>query len=138
MAKKGGHRTKSKPGAGSKLKKYKRSRDTKRRNRDVEQVFDDMTKKEALETAQPHDDDLPGCGQFYCVETSRHFVDQHALDDHRKSRFYKRRVKELRTETPYTKHDAEAGAGMTRGVLPSAAETRARAEAKRGHRMTDD
>ena len=138
MAKKGGHRTKSKPGSGSKIKKYKRGRDTKRRRRDVEQFFDDMTKKEQLETAQPFDDDLPGCGQFYCVETARYFVDQKALDDHKKSRAYKRRVKELREETPFTQKDAEAAAGMTKERLPSAAESRAKAEAKKGHRMTDD
>ena len=138
MAKKGGHRTKSKPGSGSKIKKYKRGRDTKRRRRYVEQVFDDMTKKEQLETAQPFDDDLPGCGQFYCVETARYFVDQKALDDHKKSRAYKRRVKELREETPFTQKDAEAAAGMTKERLPSAAESRAKAEAKKGHRMTDD
>ncbi len=138
MAKKGGHRTKSKPGSGSKIKKYKRGRDTTRRRRDVEQVFDDMTKKEQLETAQPFDDDLPGCGQFYCVETARYFVDQKALDDHKKSRAYKRRVKELREETPFTQKDAEAAAGMTKERLPSAAESRAKAEAKKGHRMTDD
>ena len=137
MAKKGGHRTKSKPGSGSKIKKYKRGRDTKRRRRDVEQVFDDMTKKEQLETAQPFDDDLPGCGQFYCVGTARYFVDQKALDDHKKSRAYKRRVKELREETPFTQKDAEAAAGMTKERLPSAAESRAKAEAKKGHRMTD-
>ena len=137
MAKKGGHRTKSKPGSGSKIKKNKRGRDTKRRRRDVEQVFDDMTKKEQLETAQPFDDDLPGCGQFYCVETARYFVDQKALDDHKKSRAYKRRVKELREETPFTQKDAEAAAGMTKERLPSAAESRAKAEAKKGHRMTD-
>ena len=137
MAKKGGHRTKSKPGSGSKIKKYKRGRDTKRRRRDVEQVFDDMTKKEPLETAQPFDDDLPGCGQFYCVETARYFVDQKALDDHKKSRAYKRRVKELKEETPFTQKDAEAAAGMTAERLPSAAESRAKAEAKKGHRMTD-
>ena len=138
MAKKGGHRTKSKPGSGSKIKKYKRGRDTKRRRRDVEQVFDDMTKKEQLETAQPFDDDLPGCGQFYCVETARYFVDQKGLDDHKKSRAYKRRVKELKEETPFTQKDAEAAAGMTKERLPSAAESRAKAEAKKGRRMSDD
>ena len=138
MAKKGGHRTKSKPGSGSKIKKYKRGRDTKRRRRDVEQVFDDMTKKEQLETAQPFDDDLPGCGQFYCVETARYFVDQKALDDHKKSRAYKRRVKELKEETPFTQKDAEASAGMTKERLPSAAESRAKAEAQKGRRMSDD
>ena len=138
MAKKGGHRTKSKPGSGSKIKNTSAGRDTKRRRRDVEQVFDDMTKKEQLETAQPFDDDLPGCGQFYCVETARYFVDQKALDDHKKSRAYKRRVKELKEETPFTQKDAEAAAGMTKERLPSAAESRAKAEAKKGRRMTDD
>ena len=97
-----------------------------------------MTKKEQLETAQPFDDDLPGCGQFYCVETARYFVDQQALDDHKKSRAYKRRVKELKEETPFTQKDAEAAAGMTKERLPSAAESRAKAEAKKGRRMTDD
>ena len=94
--------------------------------------------EEQLETAQPFDDDLPGCGQFYCVETARYFVDQKALDDHKKSRAYKRRVKELKEETPFTQKDAEAAAGMTKERLPSAAESRAKAEAKKGHRMTDD
>ena len=130
MAKKGGHRTKSKPGSGSKIKKYKRGRDTKRRRRDVEQVFDDMTKKEQLETAQPFDDDLPGCGQFYCVETARYFVDQQALDDHKKSRAYKRRVKELKEISAFTQHDAEAAAGMTREELPKMRDVRARQAAE--------
>ena len=94
-----------------------------------------MTKKEQLETAQPFDDDLPGCGQFYCVETARYFVDQKALDDHKKSRAYKRRVKELKEETPFTQKDAEAAAGMTKERLPSAAESRAKAEAKKGRRV---
>ena len=132
-------RTKQKPKAHAKIKKYKRSRDTKRRDRDVDQVFDDIKRAEALgPQVIPFDDDLPGCGQFYCVETARYFVDQKALDDHKKSRAYKRRVKELKEETPFTQKDAEAAAGMTKERLPSAAESRAKAEAKKGRRMTDD
>ena len=35
--------------------------------------------------------DAAGGGQFYCVETGKHFLDQHALDSHKKSREFKRR-----------------------------------------------
>jgi len=61
-------RTKQKPKAHAKIKKYKRSRDTKRRDRDVDQVFDDIKRAEALgPQVIPFDDDLPGGGQFYCA-----------------------------------------------------------------------
>ena len=84
------------------------------------------------------DPDKPGLGQFYCVACCRYCISQKALDDHKKSRAYKRRVKELKEETPFTQKDAEAAAGMTKERLPSAAESRAKAEAKKGRRMTDD
>ena len=50
-------------------------------------------------------------GQFYVVETGRYFADQRSVDDHKKSRFFKRRLKELREEKPYSQDDAEAAAG---------------------------
>ena len=81
-------------------------------------MYDDIEKEEATgqKTAFEWDDDLPGArararalalagsavarsqirdaaggGQFYCVETGKHFLDQHALDSHKKSREFKRR-----------------------------------------------
>lgn len=66
-----------------------------------------------------YNDDLPGGGQFYCVETGRHFTNQRALDAHKKTRGYKRRVKELRAERQFTQREAEWAAGMTEEELPS-------------------
>jgi len=88
----------------------------------VDQIFDDVAKIEREgKTPKPaYDDDLPGGGQFYCVETGRHFTDQHALDEHKKSRFYKRRVKELKEEKQYTQDEANWAAGLTKEELPRA------------------
>jgi bud site selection protein 20 len=88
------------------------------RKRDVDQVYDDIAKEEVAgkPTEFAWDDDLPGrcarraCethtkrltmtmndvetaggGQFYCTESGRHFDGQKALDDHKKTREYKRR-----------------------------------------------
>ncbi|KAJ1455158.1 zinc finger protein 593-like protein [Pelagophyceae sp. CCMP2097] len=114
-------RTTCKPGTGSKNKSYKRGRDTKRRNRDVDQIHDDIAKI-ADKGPQPieYDDDIPGGGQFYVVETGRHFTDQRGVDDHKKSRLYKRRLKELKEQKQYTQFEAEWAAGMSKEVLPPA------------------
>ena len=86
-------RTKQKPGAHCKIKKYKRGRDTKRRcvdarlavpagrrrdacaraprNRDVDQIFDDVKRIETVgPQVIPYDEDLPGGGQFYCARSA--------------------------------------------------------------------
>ena len=65
-----------------------------------------------------YDDELPGGGQFYCVETAKHFIDATALADHKKTKFYKRRVKELQQQTHHTQKTAEWAAGKTKEVLP--------------------
>ena len=65
------------------------------------------------------DDDLPGGGQFYCVETGKHFISADALAKHRKSRFYKRRLQELKEEQ-YTQGVADLASGKTKEVLPPA------------------
>lgn len=57
------------------------------------------------------DADKPGLGQFYCVATCRYFISQKALDDHQSSKKYKRRLKTLLTETPYSHAEANAAAG---------------------------
>jgi len=65
------------------------------------------------------DDELPGGGQFFCMETGKHFIDAHALADHKKTRFYKRRLKVLKEEK-YTQDSAEWASGMTKETLPPA------------------
>jgi bud site selection protein 20 len=86
------------------------------------------------------DEDLPGGGQFYCGETGKHFVSKccapagsrhsadtfplcqinaRALADHKKTKAYKKRVKELKL-TPYSQEEADRAGGMMKEVLPPA------------------
>jgi bud site selection protein 20 len=110
-----------KPGARSKVKKYKKKTWLSRRAKDTDQIQDEIEKAE--ESGKPiaftYDDELPGGGQFYCVETGKHFTDAKALADHKKSRYYKRRCKELKEEK-YNQDVADAAAGMTKEKLPPA------------------
>ena len=109
------------PGARSKNKQYKRKTWLSRRVKDTNQIQDEIEKSE--ETGKPikfeYDDELPGGGQFYCVETGKHFTDAKALADHKKSRYYKKRCKELKEEK-YTQQTADWAAGMTKEKLPPA------------------
>ena len=113
--------TSKKPGARSKLKKYKRKTWLCNRAKDTDQIQDEIEK--ATETGKPitfeYDDELPGGGQFYCVETGKHFADAKGLADHKKSRYYKRRCKELKEEK-YTQDVSEWASGMTKEKLPPA------------------
>lgn len=114
-----------KKGARSKNKKYKRAVWLSNRDKDIDQIQDEFEK--AQETGVPveqrlvpqYDDELPGGGQFYCAETARHFIDAKALADHKKTKFYKRRCRELKQEK-YTQETAELAAGKTKEKLPPA------------------
>ena len=116
-----GH-TAKKHGARSKKKKYKRKVWLCHRDKDIDQIQDELEKSE--ETGKPataieYDDELPGGGQFYCAETGKHFIDAKALADHKKTKFYKRRLKDLKQEK-YTQEMAEWASGMTKEKLPPA------------------
>lgn len=110
-----------KHGARRKNQKYKKKTWLCHRAKDTDQIQDEIEK--ANETGKPiqfeYDDDLPGGGQFYCVETGKHFTDAKALADHKKSRYYKRRCKELKEEK-YSQDVSDWGAGRTKEVLPPA------------------
>ena len=56
-------------------------------------------------------------GKFYCLETDKHFMSQVDLDNHMKSRAYKRRVKDC-AEKQCTQDEADWGSGKTKEVLP--------------------
>ena len=95
----------------------------KRRARDIDQIQDDLraqaenpgkvaAESRALQSStQPLNDDLPGRGQFYCVETARHFESAHALAAHKKTKAYKKRVKRL-AEKQFTQEEADAAGGV--------------------------
>lgn len=108
--------------ARSKLKKYKRACWLKNRKMDTDQIQDNAEKAKETGIAPDkfaYDDELPGGGQFFCFETGMHFIDAKALADHKKSRYYKRRCKDLKEEK-YTQAEAERASGMTKEVLPPA------------------
>mmetsp|Transcript_17758 Transcript_17758/g.27436 ORF Transcript_17758/g.27436 Transcript_17758/m.27436 type:complete len:125 (+) Transcript_17758:169-543(+) len=111
-------------GRRSKLKKYKRATWLCRRAKDTDQLQEELEKapknvEGVAATEFKFDDELPGGGQFYCMETGKHFTDAKALADHKKSRYYKRRCKDIKEEK-YTQGMAEWAAGMTKEKLPPA------------------
>jgi hypothetical protein len=108
-------------GRRSKLKKYKKKTWLCHRAKDTDQIQDEIEKAEETGKAIEFDfdDELPGGGQFFCVETGNHFTDAKALSDHKRSRYYKRRCKDLKEEK-YSQDKAEWAAGMTKETLPPA------------------
>ncbi|KAL7569216.1 hypothetical protein ACA910_016772 [Epithemia clementina (nom. ined.)] len=109
--------TAAKRRASGKNKKYKRKVWLCHRQKDVDQIQDEIEKGDAEKFE--FDDELPGGGQFYCVETGRHFADAKALADHKKSKFYKKRLKQLKEEK-YSQDVADWASGMSKEKLPPA------------------
>ncbi|ETN46218.1 uncharacterized protein HMPREF1541_00402 [Cyphellophora europaea CBS 101466] len=87
---------------------------TRRHTRDLDQVKADLKSPKHL--AQHKDskaaEDLPGLGEFYCVECAKYFSDSHNLNEHRRGKVHKRRVKDLKAEA-HTQKLAEAAVGLT-------------------------
>ena len=123
-----------KKGSRAKDKSYKRTLKHSRAGKYVDQIQDEMKKVKAKSRSAldfgskpgvgaterfEADEDLPGLGQFYCLETDRHFMSQKDLDNHKKSRAYKRRLKDL-AQKQYTQDEADWGSGKTKEVLPPA------------------
>lgn len=94
---------------GSKSKKK-----TRRYTRDLDQIHADVTSSRHLQqyvdTKAP--EDLPGFGQWYCVDCAKWYESEVNFDAHKKGKPHKRRVKQLQAE-PYTQAEAEAAVGLT-------------------------
>ncbi|KAJ1363931.1 hypothetical protein KIN20_023897 [Parelaphostrongylus tenuis] len=83
----------------------------KRPGKDIDQIHEDMKPSKAAKLLnQEVDLDLPGDGQFYCIECARYFIDEKTMKGHQKSKLHKNRVRSLR-EIPYTVKESEAAAG---------------------------
>lgn len=91
------------------VKRYK----TKRRTRDLDLIYDDLSSKEKIYKLkhQPIDENKPGLGQYYCIECAKYFENQSALDRHWKGKVHKRRLKDLKVK-PYTNLESEAATGL--------------------------
>ncbi|VDD94453.1 unnamed protein product [Enterobius vermicularis] len=84
----------------------------KRRGKDLDEIHEDLRpEKVAKLMNQEIDLDLPGNGQFYCIECSRYFIDEGAVNKHKSSKGHRQRVKALQ-EPPYTQKEAELAGGI--------------------------
>lgn len=94
-------------GANSKKK-------TRRHTRNLDQIHADVASKRHLQqykdTKAP--EDLPGLGEWYCVECAKWFESETNFVHHAKGKSHKRRVKQLKEE-PYSQKEAEAAVGLT-------------------------
>ncbi|KFY84227.1 hypothetical protein V500_09476 [Pseudogymnoascus sp. VKM F-4518 (FW-2643)] len=86
---------------------------TRRHTRDLDQVKSDLlsAKHLAQYQATKSTEDLPGLGQFYCVECAKWFEGENSQRTHLKGKNHKRRVKALKDE-PYSQKEAEAAVGL--------------------------
>lgn len=87
---------------------------TRRHTRDLDQVHADVASEKHLQQYKDlhQPEDLPGFGDFYCVECAKWFESKTNLDHHTKGKPHKRRVRQLKEE-PYSQKEAEAAAGLT-------------------------
>ncbi|KAI4223337.1 MAG: hypothetical protein L6R36_005486 [Xanthoria steineri] len=86
---------------------------TKRRTRDLDQVHADLRSSKHLsqhKTTKPAED-LPGLGQWYCVECAKWFESEHSMQQHTRGKNHKRRVRMLKEE-PYSQKEADAAIGL--------------------------
>ncbi|PSS07079.1 hypothetical protein M430DRAFT_23231 [Amorphotheca resinae ATCC 22711] len=81
--------------------------------KDLDQIAADLRSPKHLEQHKSTKaaEDLPGLGQFYCIECAKWFESEYSLVGHRKGSTHKRRVKALKDE-PYTQKEAEAAIGL--------------------------
>lgn len=86
-------RTRNHRNRATKNKQYKKSSDTKRRRRDLDQIQDDLKKEDTdgKKMAFEIDEDTPGLGQHYCTYCGRHFMSQGTLETHEKTKDHRRR-----------------------------------------------
>lgn len=91
------------------VKRYK----TKRRTRDLDLIYQDLSNKESIIRLKNQDIDetKPGLGQYYCIECAKYFENQESLDRHSRGKVHKRRAKQLK-ERPYTTLESEAATGL--------------------------
>ena len=100
-------------GNTAKHKQIGKSRKTKRYQRDIDQIVNDIQPQNIIKFNNLEiDEDLPGLGQFYCVFCAKYFINKNVLENHYKTKEHKKRVKRTKEE-PYTIEDSKKFAGKT-------------------------
>ncbi len=102
----------------AKHKEIGKARRTRHYKRDIDQiVLEDMLPENVEKLLhQDINEDLPGLGQHYCITCARHFINDHAIQIHYKTKEHKKRIKIVKTEKPYTHEEAN----RVGGLLPAA------------------
>lgn len=116
-------------------------RKTRRKTRDLDQIHCDLQDPKHLSQYKDTKaaEDLPGLGEFYCIECAKWFEAEHNLAAHRKGKPHKRRfvvtlrrsrptiltedrLRQLK-EGPFSQKESEAAIGLTtdNGKSPSLA-----------------
>ena len=93
--------------------------------RGLDQVKKDLADPKHLTryTSTKEAEDLPGLGEFYCIECAKWFEGNHNLASHRKGKNHKRRVKELKADAHSQKvADAAVGLGSDEKLRDAMAE----------------
>lgn len=102
----------------------KSKKKTRRYTRDLDQIHADVASKKHLQqyidTKAP--EDLPGFGEWYCVECAKWFESETNLTKHVKGNPHKRRLKLLKEE-PYSQKEADAAGGLGAGKRKGVAES---------------
>lgn len=88
---------------------------TKRMTRGLDQVKADLADPRHLKLHKSTKaaEDLPGLGEFYCIECAKWFEGEHNMAAHRRGKNHKRRLKELKAEA-HTQVVADAAVGLGR------------------------
>lgn len=97
-------------------KTHRRAQKNKHFYKDIDQIHVDLKPENAPKlVVQPLDEDLPGQGQFYCLECAKYFINDPALKAHKKDKPHKQRLKALK-DAPYSIEEAERCAGLVKEV----------------------
>ena len=103
-----------KGGNTAKHKHIRKSRKTKRYQRDIDQIVNDLQPQNIVKFDKLEiDEDLPGLGQFYCIFCAKYFINKTVLENHYKTKEHKKRVKATKVK-PYTIEDSKLFAGKTK------------------------
>uniref|UniRef100_A0A6M2DPV1 Zinc finger protein 593 homolog n=1 Tax=Xenopsylla cheopis TaxID=163159 RepID=A0A6M2DPV1_XENCH len=107
------------------------------RKKDLDEIDEDLKEENAEKLLnQEVDFDKPGSAQHYCLHCARYFIDDHALQDHFKTKVHKRRLKALEIE-PYSIEESERAAGH--GNFVSAKKRKIETQpSKDANKMLDD
>jgi hypothetical protein len=98
--------------ASAKNKQYKKGHATKNRRKDLDQIQDEIQLEASGRLPRlEFDADLPGMGQFRCLECAKFFINENTLNEHKRSKFHKKQAKRV-LDPIYNQQDAERAAGM--------------------------